>query len=96
MGIGYIILALVLLLLLWVLIDQIKSKLKKGKADVGREMSIGKDLEPAGTAPAQNTTQTQQTTEQATQQTPTQTPTANTDQNKEKLVDDNGKIKVVD
>jgi len=93
MGIGYIVSVLVLLFLLWVLIDGLKGRqknkrLERESADKEKaEKILEKDAKPV-------TPDT--TAQQNTKQTPTQTPTANTDQNKEKLVDESGKLKMTD
>ncbi|HJN57293.1 MAG: hypothetical protein QF436_00515 [Candidatus Woesearchaeota archaeon] len=83
MVIGYIVLALVIIFLLWLLIDTIKEKRqrKKWERETGDKEKVKNILEKENKEPAQPATETQQNIEQSSQQnTETEQQTQTTEQ----------------
>ncbi len=91
MGVGYIVLLFILIFIIWLLIDSIKERQRKKKierelADKGKVQEIlAKQQSPQNTA--QKTAAINEKKEEQS---------TNAGQNKERLVDDSGKIKMVD
>jgi len=105
MGVGYLVLLIVILFSLWLLISTIKDKMQRKKwerekADKEKVEAMVKEKEETTTtaSPVIETQQDQKSTQQNITQSTTTLQTEKkeeTAENKENLVDENGKVKMV-